>query len=115
MIKQFINWIRSLGSTKTKDVKKAYFEIEYCDDEPDVVDNYKTYLMGSNYKYWLVSLKCPCGCNEEIHLNLIKSSYPYWDVVIESNSLTIKPSVWRTKGCKSHFFIEKGVIKWIDY
>lgn len=57
--------------------------------------------------------RCPCGCGEIVLLNLSPSRRPRWTI---SNGLfgqaTVSPSVWRTEGCGSHFFIRRGRIEW---
>ncbi|MFX8036043.1 DUF6527 family protein [Acinetobacter baumannii] len=32
--------------------------------------------------------------------------------VDESNFPTLSPSIWRSKGCRSHFFVREGLIVW---
>ena len=59
------------------------------------------------------ALICPCGCRSTILLNLLKDSYPYWKISKGNiQGLTISPSIWKTSGCKSHFFIRRGKIIW---
>jgi hypothetical protein len=52
-------------------------------------------------------LKCPCGCNSQIVLNLIPGVMPCWSI----SENTIKPSIQRIVGCKSHFSIIKGIVQ----
>ena len=44
---------------------------------------------------WCVGLKCPCGCGYTIEISLF-------------------PSVFLKKGCKSHFWIKNGKILWCN-
>ncbi|MGD9420073.1 MAG: DUF6527 family protein [Verrucomicrobiota bacterium JB025] len=57
---------------------------------------------------------CPCGCGCLIHLNLLFDlSRPRWDVRQEADgSATITPSIWRNNGCRSHFVLRHGRIRW---
>jgi hypothetical protein len=52
-------------------------------------------------------LHCPCGCAEVIKLNLIPGTHPGWSI----SENTIKPSINRTLGCKSHFSIINGIVQ----
>jgi hypothetical protein len=56
---------------------------------------------------------CPCGCKEVINLNLLKTVRPRWSVKEHPDrTVTLTPSVWRQKGCRSHFFLRRGRIEW---
>lgn len=55
-----------------------------------------------------IDFRCPCGCDEIIILNTIEGTKPCWK--IEGNS--IRPSIDRLVGCRSHFTITNGVVKW---
>lgn len=56
---------------------------------------------------------CPCGCTATILLNLIRDTDPYWKIRTgKVQGVSISPSIWRTSGCRSHFFIRRGKIIW---
>ena len=58
-----------------------------------------------------VLLKCPCGCDDEIPLNLDLRAGKAWRIYgVSDEQLTLFPSVWRDTGCLSHFFIRSGHI-----
>lgn len=62
---------------------------------------------------WCVGLRCPCGCGRTIELLVVPEARPRWDVESdESGRPTLSPSVWLRDGCKSHFWIRKGRVKW---
>lgn len=62
---------------------------------------------------WYASLVCPCGCGEVLHMNLLTDERPYWSLVQHFSGLSsLRPSVKRTKTCKSHFWYIKGRIRW---
>ena len=64
---------------------------------------------------WCVGLKCPCGCGYTIELPIIKEAKPRWDININSqNQISLFPSVFLKKGCKSHFWIKNGKITWCN-
>jgi len=50
-------------------------------------------------------IKCPCGCGDEIVLNLDRRTGRAWRIYRDHRGLTLFPSVWRDSGCKSHFIL----------
>lgn len=59
---------------------------------------------------WLL-LKCPCGCGEEIPINLDRRAGKAWRIYgSKEEGITIFPSVWRDTGCRSHFIAWGGKI-----
>lgn len=62
---------------------------------------------------WCVGMRCPCGCGYAIELLVVAEAKPRWDVKVDANGVsTLTPSVWRQKGCGSHFWIRAGRIYW---
>lgn len=63
---------------------------------------------------WMM-LKCPCGCAEEIPINLdhrAGKAWRYYDG--GGRGATLFPSVWRDTGCQSHFIVWRGRILLLD-
>lgn len=59
---------------------------------------------------WLL-LKCPCGCGDEIPVNLDHRAGKAWRYYRDARSqVTVFPSIWRDTGCKSHFIIWRDQI-----
>jgi hypothetical protein len=59
------------------------------------------------------SMLCPCGCGATIHLNLLPDDRPLWRLVAHSDgAASLMPSVHRTKGCCSHFWLHAGRVAW---
>lgn len=63
---------------------------------------------------WCVGFRCPCGCGALIELLVVEGARPRWDVLIQRNRPTLKPSVWRNVGCRSHFWVRDGRIIWCE-
>ena len=62
---------------------------------------------------WLAALLCPCGCGSVIQLSLLREDSPSWVLVIQKRRVpTLIPSIQRTAGCCSHFFLRKGKVVW---
>lgn len=59
---------------------------------------------------WLI-LKCPCGCGEEIPINLDRRAGKAWRYYGNTgDGMTLFPSIWRDTGCGSHFVVWRGRI-----
>lgn len=58
---------------------------------------------------WLL-LRCPCGCGDELPINLDRRAGKAWRLYERDGSITLYPSVWRDTGCESHFIVWKGEI-----
>lgn len=71
------------------------------------------YLESEGDAAWAAVMICPCGCRELITLNLLPDAAPCWEIKVHPDGTpTIRPSVWRTVGCRSHFFVRQGQIDW---
>jgi hypothetical protein len=78
----------------------------------DVAKRFQVYAIGENGP-WLATMICPCGCGDLIELSLLELDSPSWKLTLdESNLPTLDPSVCRSKGCCSHFFLRDGEILW---
>ncbi len=61
----------------------------------------------------LIVLLCPCGCGDEIVINVDENAGPAWSVFnggANPSQLTLYPSIWRDTGCGSHFIVWEGRI-----
>lgn len=93
-------------------IKKDRWHTIAVDELPGILKHKLLYLIGNGMP-WSVAILCPCGCGEVIHLSLLDSDSPNWKLSIDSDGLpTLVPSVWRTKGCHSHFFLRHGIVVW---
>lgn len=62
---------------------------------------------------WLCQMFCPCGCSNTLHIMIARSGRPRWDYSLgPQGELTLNPSIHRTVGCKSHFWVRNGVVDW---
>ncbi len=62
---------------------------------------------------WSVGMRCPCGCGESIELMLLRQAKPRWDLMVDARDRpSLRPSVWRKTGCRSHFWLRDGRIAW---
>lgn len=57
-------------------------------------------------------LRCPCGCGDDLILNLDRRAGPAWRMYRRREKLTVYPSYWRETACGSHFIISSDRILW---
>src|SRR5689334_16211576 len=85
------------------------FTVSHVEDVPEHLDRGAFYLVGDPMQPWAAAFLCPCGCGDQITLSLIGSDHPSWRAYLsDDGEITLKPSVWRNKGCRSHFFVRFG-------
>ena len=85
----------------------------HVDEMPDTFKPLTVYLCGEGEYLWAAAMICPCGCKDVINLNLLRTVRPCWSVQEHPDgTVTQTPSVWRQKGCRSHFFVRHGRIDW---
>src|SRR5579872_7383450 len=96
-------------------IEPMHLAVRVSPEYPDltVLPEKLLYVVGrADYQKWAYMV-CPCGCGERIMLSLAKNRRPRWEVEMDwLGRPTIKPSVWQTDGCYSHFWIRKGRIDW---
>lgn len=64
----------------------------------------------------LLLIVCPCGCGEQLPINLDERAGPAWRLYRgDKGGLSLYPSVWRESGCESHFIIWRDRILLFGY
>ena len=63
----------------------------------------------------MLLMLCPCGCGDELVINLDSRSGPAWKFFQKGHSVSLFPSYWRDTKCGSHFIIWKNAIYWCDW
>lgn len=53
----------------------------------------------------LLVIRCPCGCGDDVLLNLDRAAGPAWRLYETARGVSVFPSVWRETGCGSHFVV----------
>lgn len=103
---------RKLGTLQGGRKPRLYRTVK-VEDFPDKFIPETLYLAGEEGSLWGAALLCPCGCGERIEINLLKQARPCWTVHMSSNGVvSLTPSIWRQRGCGSHFFLRNGRIEW---
>jgi hypothetical protein len=114
-MKNWVKWIwHSLSKWVTKKRKPAVHRAEYIVELPDKLKSRRLYVIGDPHP-WAAAMLCPCGCGSVIQLSLLETDSPRWRLSVDRKGIpTLAPSVRRTKGCKSHFFLRAGQVDWCD-
>jgi hypothetical protein len=60
----------------------------------------------------LLILRCPCGCGDDLLINLDRRSGAAWQCYRNRKGLTLFPSYWRDNKCGSHFILWNNRIYW---
>lgn len=105
-------WFRKLYCQLTnQEIPKATL---IAIEEPEKLHPDFIYLIGNPGYFWAAEMQCPCGCSAIIKLNLLSEAHPYWKFKQHLDStISLYPSVNRMYGCMSHFWVDKGLIKWV--
>jgi hypothetical protein len=108
----FKNWCCQL--LERFGIRQRRYRVVLADELPDAIRPFDLYAIGEGQP-WLAVIQCPCGCGSIIQLSLLKYDSPRWSLYIESDGTgTLSPSIWRSQGCQSHFFVKKGKIVWCN-
>ena len=87
--------------------------VERVEEVPELLDHQTLYVVGEGPHQLFVAMICPCGCGETLMMSLLADVSPHWLLALNSdNAPTLEPSVLRKIGCKSHFFLRRGIIVW---
>jgi hypothetical protein len=113
-IASFFLWLWSyIASLFGRTRPPPLYRVERVEDLPDAPKANLLYIAGEGEHIWAAALLCPCGCGEPIQLNLLKAASPRWTVHQDAAGIpSLRPSVWRRKGCRSHFILRHGKIVW---
>ncbi len=60
----------------------------------------------------LIVMRCPCGCGDDLLINLDEDAGQAWRHYRTSKGLTLYPSYWRANKCCSHFIVWNSSIYW---
>jgi len=60
----------------------------------------------------LLILRCPCGCGDDLLVNLDRRAGKAWYLYRSRKGVSLYPSYWRDDGCGSHFIVWNNHIYW---
>ena len=62
---------------------------------------------------YLIGMKCPCGCGRRLEMMASEDIMPHWKIRADRRGrASLYPSVHLQVGCKSHFWLCDGRVKW---
>jgi hypothetical protein len=92
---------------------KRFWTVVVEGDLPKSLRRNTVYVVMDDEEPWHASFICPCGCKSILHMNLLPDERPCWEVIDHSDgTITMKPSIFRKIGCKSHFWLRHGRVSW---
>ena len=100
-----------------KELLQKKYRYQIASDVPNKIKKEIVYIIQNDGYPWQIIMLCPCGCNKNLQMNLMKDYKPWWSFEVDKkNRITLYPSIHRIVGCRSHFFIKKGKVIWAsDY
>jgi len=109
-IKRLFEW--AFGWLRPRPSEPPRFRFVHTDELPESVDPLTVVAVGEGGHLWYAVLTCPCGCGETIQLSLLTDERPRWRLTEHAGVPTLSPSVWRHRGCRSHFILRDGLVTW---
>lgn len=101
-------WITSWFRRRPKPLRTVHLE-----ELPEQLAAGAVYVLGDGPHRWFVAMACSCGCGETVQVSLLADAKPRWRLIEHADeTISLEPSVWRRVGCRSHFFVRKGLIEW---
>ncbi|WP_281423844.1 DUF6527 family protein [Mesorhizobium silamurunense] len=90
--------------------KVVFYE---SDELPTELPEFDITVAREGDQLWAAGMLCPCGCKRRIELMLLDEVRPRWRLQLDDgNHPTLTPSVWLAEGCRSHFWVTGGRIRW---
>ena len=108
--KRLLQW--AFGRLRRQAPEPPCFRLSHADELPEAVEPLTIVAVGEGEHLWYAVLACPCGCGETIQLSLLPDERPRWRLTVHEGVPTLSPSVWRHRGCQSHFILRDGLVTW---
>lgn len=91
------------------------YPVVRLEDFPDTLEPRTLYAIAdAGSAPWAAALLCPCGCKAMVQLALVSGAAPSWRLRIDwLRRPSLHPSVQRITGCRSHFWLARGVVHWV--
>ena len=114
-LREQFEWLAELATGRTKRPPVVFQEVAVMETPPPIAAvkaNTLYVVKAQSTSKWAMFL-CPCGCSDVITLSLQPIHNPRWNLEVgRSGRASLYPSVWRTTGCRSHFWLKDGRVFW---
>jgi uncharacterized protein DUF6527 len=87
-------------------------KVEYRDAAASLLKEHGDSVIVERGKPRLLIIRCPCGCGDDLIINIDKRVGPAWRYYRNQHGLSLYPSYWRDTACGSHFIIWNNHIYW---
>lgn len=114
-----MNWLgdaaQYMAGTMRHLFRRPYRAIVREGSLPKLIAPRTLYILNEDGEAWQATMCCPCGCGSVLDMNLLPDDKVVWRASVETDKTgSLHPSVWRKVGCRSHFFIRNGRIRWCE-
>lgn len=117
MVSSWFQWFFDLfaGRARTsEEITDSPEELVYLaptEDPEPALSRHRFVVVGTEeHPKWLL-FTCPCGCQQQVRLNLMERFSPRWRIVRTEQGLTVHPSVDMTT-CGAHFWLRDSAVVW---
>lgn len=110
LLSRALRWI--VARFRPRPQEPPRYQLDHALEVPVVVDPLTVVAVGEGGHLWYAVFACPCGCGETIQLSLLPDDRPRWRLTSHGGVPTLSPSVWRHRGCRSHFILRDGRVTW---
>lgn len=125
-INRFLAWLRGLNAQRPiirpepehvfQSAELLHFSSIFIVDKPphnsEITAKSFYFVIVAQKPKWAL-FKCPCRCGDVVTLSLQQVHLPHWRLTRTlSGHPTLYPSIWRNKGCLSHFWVHDGRVLW---
>lgn len=95
-------------------VNKIVFrgKVETRDAAAPILQHGGEFVIVERGKPRLIVLRCPCGCGDDLLINVDKRVGKAWRYYRNQHGMSLYPSYWRDTACESHFIIWNNNIYW---
>jgi hypothetical protein len=83
-------------------------------DAPDILERGVVYVVGVDGYDWSALMRCPGRCGKTLEMNLLPTAKPVWKISAHADdTVCLHPSVWLKTGCRCHFVLQRGHVRWV--
>ena len=92
------------------------YRLSYVDGDelPAVLPEMTLVVAREGDVHWTSGMVCPCGCGRRLEMMLLQEVTPRWRLRVDDQGPSLTPSVWVADGCRSHFWLRNGLVRWCD-